>query len=234
MNVITESLNESYFLPRQHLLPEQFMLNAIERKEIGCIVTPIPSNKVPGIDKIPIRVIKDCLTPILPAITSIVNASFATCTFPSEWKTAEVTPIPKNGDHEQANNNRPISLLPVLLKVCERFVHNQFISYLKSKNRLTKTQSGNKKWHSTETSVIETTDTILNAIDKKKLTAVVFLDVSKAYDSVSNEALILKLQDVSASISTLQWFRSYLTDRQQVVRIHSTLSDAIRGPTSDQ
>ena len=162
----------------------------------------MPSNKAPGIDKIPVRVIKDCLTPILPAITSIVNASFATFTFPSEWKTAEVTPIPKNGDYEQATNNRPISLLPVLSKVCERVVHNQFPSYVQSKNRLTKTQSGNKKWHSTETSVIETTDTILNAIDKKKLTAVVFLDLSKAFVSVSHETLILKLRDVVASIST--------------------------------
>ena len=75
----------------------------------------------------------------------------------------------------------------------------------------TKTQSGNKKWHSTETSVIETTDTILNAIDKKKLTAVVILDMSKAFDSVNHETLILKLQDVGASSSTLQWFRSYLS-----------------------
>jgi len=45
---------------------------------------------------------------------SIVNASFLTCVFPSKWKKAEVTPIPKDSDHEQANNNRPISLLPVL------------------------------------------------------------------------------------------------------------------------
>ena len=74
------------------------------------------------------------------------------------------------GDHEQAINNRPISLLPVLSKVCERAAYNQLTSYLLEKERLTQQQSGNKKWHSTETSVIQTTDAILNAIDKKKLT----------------------------------------------------------------
>ena len=90
-----------------------------------------------------------------------------------------------------------------------------------------KTQSGNKNWHSCETSVIETTDTILNAIDKKKLTTVVLLDMSKAFDSVNHVTLILKLQDVGTSRHTLQWFRSYLSNRNQVVRIHSTLSEPL-------
>lgn len=76
-------------------------------------------------------------------------------------------------------------------------------------------------------SVIETTDTILNAIDKKKLTAVVLLDMTKAFDSVNHETLILKLQDVRTSSHTLQWFRSYLSNRKQVVRIHSTLSEPL-------
>lgn len=166
-------------------------------------------NKSPGIDEIPIRVIKDCFTPILSTITSLVNCSIETCTFPSEWKVAEVIPIPKEGDNEKANNNRPISLLPVLSKFCEKTVHNQLCSYLQVNGRLTKTQSGNKKLHSTETSLIETTDTILKAIDKKMLTVAVFLDMSKAFDSVNHELLILKLQDIGASSSTLQWFCNY-------------------------
>ena len=79
-------------------------------------------------------------------------------------------------------------------------------SYLLSNDTLSKTQSGNKKWHSCETSVIETTDTILNAIDKKKLTAVVLLDMSKAFNSVSRETLILKLQDVGTSVTLSNGF----------------------------
>ena len=221
------TLNQNYFTPRQYALSDQFTLSTIDYKQIERIITMMPSNKAPGIDKIPIRVIKDCLNPIVHTITSIVNASFLTCVFPSKWKTAEVTPIPKDGDHEQANNNRPISLLPVLSKVCERVVHNQLTSYLQSNDTLSKTQSGNKKWHSCETSVIETTDTILKAIDKKKLSAVVLLDMTKAFDSVNHETLILKLQDVGTSSHTLQWFRSYLSNRKQVVRIHSTLSEPL-------
>lgn len=221
------TLNQNCFVPRQYALSDQFTLSTIDYKQIQRIITAMPSNKAPGIDKIPIRVIKDCLKPIVHPITSMVNASFQSCVFPSKWKTAVVTPIPKEGDQEQVNNNRPISLTPVLSKVCERVVHNQLTSYLQSNDTLLKSQSGNKRWHSCETSVIETTDTILNAIDKKKLTAVVLLDMSKAFDSVNHGTLILKLQDVGISSDALQWFRSYLSNRTQVVRIHSTISEPL-------
>ena len=137
---------------------------------------------------------------------------------------AEITPIPKEGDHKHANNNRPILLLPMLSKVCEKVVLNQVVSYLDINKRLSTEQSGNKKYHSTETSLIETTDTFLHAINKKEVTAVVLLDMSKAFDSLDHKILMLKLQDVGMSPGALNWFSSYLSNRQQVVRINSALS----------
>ena len=124
----------------------------------------MPDNKAPGIDKVPIRVIKDCLPVIAPWIASIINKSLVNNIFPSAWKIAEVIPILKEGDHEQANNNRPISLLPVLSKVRERVALNQLTSYLTINLRFSVHQSGNKTWHSTETSLIHSTDSILKAI----------------------------------------------------------------------
>ena len=88
-------------------------------------------------------------------------------------------------------------------------------------------QSGNKKWHSTETSLIHKTDAILGAIDQKKTTAVVLLDMSKAFDSNNHSILLDKLQDIGASASALRGFSSYLFGRKQVVHINSTLSDAL-------
>ena len=73
----------------------------------------------------------------------------------------------------------------------------------------------------------ETTDTILRVTDQKMLTWAVFLDMSKAFDSINHETLILKLQDAGASNPVIQWFCSYFNDRLQVVRIHSTLSESL-------
>ena len=87
-------------------------------------------------------------------------------------------------------------------------------------------QSGNKKCHSTETSLIHTTDTILNAIDEKKTTAMVLLDMSKAFDSISHKILLYKLQDLGASTSAIDWFSSYLSNRTQVL-INTKISDPL-------
>ena len=171
------------------------------------------------------RVVKDSLPVILPTLTSIINASFVTGTFPSLWKMAEVTPIPKEGDHEKPNNNRPVSLLTTLSKVCEKVALNQFMAFFESKQRPSTEQSGNKRFHSTETSFIETTDVILEAIDKH--TAVVPLDMGKAFDSLNHEILLLKLQDIGLSPAALNWFSSYLSNRFQAVRINSELSDKL-------
>ena len=187
----------------------------------------MPDNKAPGIDKITIRVIKNCLPVIAPWITSIINNSLTNNIFPTAWKIAEVIPIHKDGDHEQPNNNRPISLLPVLSKICERIALDQLTSYLTINRRLSAHQSGNKAWHSTETSLINSTDSILKAIDQKKVTAVILLDMSKAFDSINHEILLNKLKHVGVSSSCLSWFKSYLSERYQTVRINSTLSDKL-------
>ena len=80
----------------------------------------MPASKSPGIDNIPVRAIKDSLSATLPVITSLINASFTRGIFPRSWNLAVVSPILKDGNHEEPNNNRPISLLPILSKVCER------------------------------------------------------------------------------------------------------------------
>ena len=134
---------------------------------------------------------------------------------------------PKEGDHELAKNNRPISLLPVLSKVCERVALCQLASYLTTNHRLSVHQSGNKTWHSTETSLIHSTDSILKAVDQKKVTAVILLDMSKDFDSINHDILLAKMKDVGVSSTCLAWFESYLCERYQAVRINSTLSDKL-------
>ena len=118
-------------------------------------------------------------------------------------------------------------LLPIASKVCEKIVLSQFNTYLIDNNRLTSHQSGNKNAHSTETLNIHLTDSILEAMDKKQITALVLLDLSKAFDSIDHTRLLHKLSIVGASPSTVNWFKSYLSNRYQYVKIDSTHSDTV-------
>lgn len=89
-------------------------------EEVRRVVASLPLSKSPGPDKVNARILKDCLPVILGPLTEIINCSILTSIFPAKWKEAEMIPILKDGDHKEAANNRPSSLLAVASKLCER------------------------------------------------------------------------------------------------------------------
>ena len=113
--------------------------------------------------------------------------------------------------------------------MCEKVALNQLTEYLNKYNLLSPCQSGNKRNHSTETININTTDRILKSMDQKKLTALILIDLSKAFDSIDQCSILLrKLKAVGVSLSALEWFQSFLTDRRQYVRIGSSTSNPLK------
>jgi hypothetical protein len=206
---------------------ELFYFRPVTSEEVNKVILSMPNNKTPGYDKVPVKVIKNCLPEILDTVTTLINLSFKSNTFPCEWKKSVVIPHLKEGDHEEADNNRPISLLPVLSKIAERLALIQFTEYLVEKQRLTNHQSGNRKLCSNETISLLITDHIFRAMDEKKITAMVLIDLSKAFDSICHERLLQKLQNVGASSSSVDWFQSYLSNRYQVTRIGQSTSTSL-------
>ena len=110
--------------------------------------------------------LKDTLETIIDPVTDIINCSLMTSTYPTSWKLAEVIPLHKDGDPDNASNNRPVSLLSNLSKICDKIVLNQFTDYLTEHELVTKHQSGNRKFHSTKTLNIAVTD-IFTTIDHR-------------------------------------------------------------------
>jgi len=134
---------------------------------------------------------------------------------PKCWKTKRISPLFKEGDPEDCNNYRPISILPVVMKIFEKIVNHQISEFIDSNNLITNFQSGFRKNHSTDTAVLEVTDFILNELHKGKHVGAVLIDFKKAFDTVDHTILLKKLFCMGFRDSAFDWIQSYLSDRTQ-------------------
>ena len=205
---------------------EGFRFQSVKEKDVESVIKSLSDNKASVFDKISTRVLKDSCPITVPVITRLVNNSFKLNTFPKTWKIAEVVPIPK-GDTEQPANKRPISLLPILSKVNERLAHKQLMEFIIMENKLSIYQSGNRKRHSTETALVHVTDELLQAIDEKKVSLLLLLDMSKAFEILNHGLLLNKLPNLGLESSAIIWFSSYLTERYQRVRYEDFISEML-------
>jgi len=177
------------------------------------------SSKAQGVDGISITMIKQCLVHIIPCLCHIFDHCLQYGVFPSIWKMAQVIPIPKKKEPVDPRDFRPVSLISVLAKICEKIVFSQINKYLSEKNILSSAQSGFRKGHSTTTTLIKTTDEIRAAIDNRELSLMILFDFSKAFEKVHHNLLIVKLKSMGFSRAALSWFEAYLTSRQQRVLV---------------
>lgn len=144
--------------------------------------------------------------------------------FPTLWKLAKVIPIHKKGPTDDKGNYRPISVLCVLSKILERHVHDSLYAYLMSHNMLHDGQSGFRAKHSCETALNNMVHKWATAIDNGLVNGVVLLDLRKAFDLVNHTVLLQKLAIYGCSQHSMQWFSSYLSERQQFVQFKGKLS----------
>ena len=174
-----------------------------------------------GSDGISLRFIRDALYMIAFYITVIVNTSIVTNAYPNLWKNPYVIPAYKSGDVDKVTNYRPISLLPIVSKILEKIVANQLTEYLETNNLLSETQHGFRPKLSTETALLKISDKIYNNIDNKRISLLLLLDLSKAFDSVSHDILLNKCKMLNIDPS---WFQEYLSNRYQSVKIDNVIS----------
>ena len=131
----------------------------------------------------------------------------------------------KKGDQHVLDNYRPISLLPVISKVFEKIVYNQLFKYFTDNNLFYTSQYGFRSLHSTELASLELIDKVFQHLDTGQLPLSVFLDLSKAFDTLNHLILLNKLKFYGLSNTPLKWFESYLYGRQQFVDFDGTASN---------
>ena len=170
---------------------------------------------------------KNIVNTIICPLTLAINQSFCTGIFPDKLKIAKVIPLYKKGDTHDFGNYRPISLLPAISKVFEKIVYRQLYDYFTSNKLFYNSQYGFRTLHSTELAALELTDRITQDIDNKKMPFSVFLDLSKAFDTLDHCILLTKLNFYGIKGTELAWFRNYLSNRNQYLEYNSTKSSQL-------
>ena len=211
-------------------LPHEFAFEPITEDFVLRQLKQLKTNKAIGLDNISARLLKDSASVISASLTRLFNLSLETRTFPSLWKFGKVAALFKKGDRCDANNYRPITVLPTISKILEKAVHTQLYAYLKNNGILTSKQFGFRPKLSTGTALSHFTDNILQNMDAGSFTGAVFLDLSKAFDTVDHPLLLQKLTHIGLTTSTTQWFRSYLTNRSQITSVGDAHSASTEMP----
>lgn len=141
---------------------------------------------------------------------------------------AAITPIFKSGNKTDASNYRPISILPIVSKVAEKWVNKQLIKHLNlGDTPLHPMQFGFRTHHSTETAICTFLETVKSMLDCNALVGAVFLDLKKAFDSVNHQVLLSRLTRFNFSEHAMHWFASYLSERKQYVTVDGVKSTSL-------
>ena len=184
----------------------------------------LKSNKSEGLDEINVNIVRSVFDIIKTPLLSIFNLSLKEGIFPKSLKYARVVPVYKNGDRSTVSNYRPISILPCLSKLLERIMYNRLYDYLVQNNILYNKQFGFQNGHSTDHAVIQLVDEIMKSFDQNLFTLGIFIDLSKAFDTVDHKILTKKLELYGIKNNNLNFFKSYLSDRKQGVSFNNTHS----------
>ncbi|CAG9126421.1 unnamed protein product [Plutella xylostella] len=216
----TRTLNTLSSIPTPDF-PE-FNFSQFADSDVERTILAITSNAV-GSDSISRKMVLPILDIILPVISHILNFSISTNTFPSTWKDAQVTPLPKKSN-PSFSDYRPISILPFLSKVLERLVHHQLNRFLVRNDLMNRYQSGFRPGHSTVTALVKITDDVRQGMENGELTVLSLLDFSNAFNTVDFDILLGVLRSLNVSPTVIDWFHSYLHGRRQRIRIEESNS----------
>ena len=206
---------------------KSFFLKPFTAREIKAHIQQLNTSKSVRPNDPPIKFIKMAAEVISPTLAKIFNQCIEQQTFPNSLKTACVIPIHKRGNKTSCNNFRPISLISPFSKLFEKCLLTQLSSFFQSNSLISPNQFGFKENTSTEIAVSKIYDEYVQNIEDKKITCSVYLDISKAFDTVNHQILLKKLDRYGVRGLPLGILKSYLSNRYQYTSISGSFSSCL-------
>ena len=195
---------------------QQFTFNKITDREVYELLLKLDSNKEPDIDNFDIKSLKSIANIISEHLASLFNQSITTGIYPQNLKIAKCVPVYKGAplDPSDPVSYRPISILTSINKIFECILHNQLSKYLEEYKLLPPFQYGYRRGHNTSQAIADYTEHITKQISKKLCTIAVFMDLSKAFDTVDKTILKQKLYDLGMADISSSLINSYMSNRK--------------------
>ena len=208
INKIPRNLNSLYMVPTT-------------KEEIIRIIDKLPNKRSNGHDDLSNLLLKKISQEIAKPLEQVFNLSLESGIFPKIMKDAEVVPLYKSKEKDLSVNYRPISLLITISKILEKIVYKRTYNFLDAHDQLYNSQYGFRSKHSCENAISELTGHVVKGHEGKEHTAAIFLDLSKAFDTLDHSLLLKKLEKYGIRGISLNWFTSYLSNRRMRVKYAS-------------
>ena len=184
--------------------------------EIHKIISELENNKA---SDIPIKVVKQTSHIISPVLAKHFNHAMSKGEFPDILKIGKITPIYKKDDKELFENYRPVSTLPIFGKIFEKVIYERLYSFFVSQQLMTPNQFGFRKGHSTSHALNFSINHIQEALKEKKHILGIFIDLSKAFDTIDHKILLHKLKHYGVRGNAYSLLESYLSNRTQYTHL---------------
>ena len=200
----------------------------IDADQVKKKLSNIKTSKSPGIDCIHPLMLKECSDELADPLAKLFNLSIKEEEVPEMWRKALVAPLFKKGEKHKSSNYRPVSLTVIICKLLETFVRDKIMSHIELNNFFSEHQHGFRARHSCVTQLIEVIEHWTEILEQGGSIDCIYLDFAKAFDTVPHQRLLKKLSAYGIRGNILGWIRSFLSNRQQKVKVGSSCSDWVQ------
>lgn len=227
---VGKRLGEKIAVPEVKLLDSKIYQKSlyfrpVTDSEIINHINSLKNGSAGGDDEISVDIVKENSNCLAKPLTHLVNCVLGAGVFPSIFKSSVVIPVYKSNEKNLMNNYRPIALTSTISKILEKCIKVRLLHFLESNNILSKNQYGFRENRSTEDAIAVVTNFIISNFNKGNKPLAVFLDLSKAFDTVEHHTLLKKMENFGIRGSALNIFRTYLNERTQIVKVNDSKSE---------